>query len=156
MYGHESWAIKNAGQWRIDAFELCSRRLLRVPWTAEIKPVSPQGNQPWIFIRRTYAEAEVPILWPPDCKQPIHWKKPWWQERLRTRGEGAAEDEMVRYNHWLNGHEFEQTPGDSEGQGCWHAAGHGFTESQRDDLATDQQPLPKLWVNALSVNIIPA
>ena len=64
MYGCESWAIKKAECQRINAFELQSwRRLLRVPWTAR-KSVSPKGNQPWIFIRRT--DAEAPILWSPD------------------------------------------------------------------------------------------
>ena len=70
MYGCESWTIKKAEHWRIDALELwCWRRLLRVPWTArEIQPVHPKGNQSWIFIGRTDAEAETPILWPPDAK----------------------------------------------------------------------------------------
>ena len=61
MYGCESWTIKKAERSRIDAFKLwCWRRLLRVPWTAkEIKPVNPKGNQPWILIGRTDAEAEA-------------------------------------------------------------------------------------------------
>ena len=63
MYGYESWTIKKAECQRIYAFELCCwRRLLRVPWTKEIKPLNPKGNQPWIFTGRTDAEAE--ILWP--------------------------------------------------------------------------------------------
>ena len=69
MYGCESWTIKKAEHWRIDAFELwCWRRLLRVPWTARIQPVHSKGNQFWIFIGRTDAEAETPILWLPDAK----------------------------------------------------------------------------------------
>ena len=68
MYGCESWTIKNTEYWRIDAFQLwCWRRLLRVPWTARIKPVHPKGNQSWIFIGRTDAETEAPILWPPNA-----------------------------------------------------------------------------------------
>ena len=63
MYGCESWTIKKAESWRIDAFELwCWRRLLRVFARTEIKPVNPKGNQPWIFIRRTDAEAEAQHL----------------------------------------------------------------------------------------------
>ena len=54
----------------------------------EIKPVNPKGNQLWIFIGRTDAEAEAPILGPTWCKQPGHWKRPWCWERLRARGEG--------------------------------------------------------------------
>ena len=53
----------------------------------EIKPVKPKGNQSWIFIGRTYAEA--PILWPPDAEEPSHWKKPWCWERLKAKGGGG-------------------------------------------------------------------
>ena len=81
----------------------------------EIKPVNPKGNQPWIFIGRTNAEAEAPILWPPDAKNWLIWKDPdagkdWGQEEKAT-----AEDEMVGSHHWLNAQEFEQTQGNSEG-----------------------------------------
>ena len=66
IYGWESWTIKKAECQKLDAFELlCWRRLLRVPWTAR-NPVHPKGNPPSIFIGRTDAEAEAPILWPPD------------------------------------------------------------------------------------------
>ena len=80
----------------------------------EIKPANPKGNQPWIFIGRTYAEAEAPILWPPDAKSQFTRKDPdagkdWGQEE-----KGVTEDEMVGWHHWLNGHEIEQTVGDSE------------------------------------------
>ena len=74
MYGCESWAIKKAECRRIDAFELwCWRRLLSIPWTAqeyikEIQPVHPKGDQSWVFIGSTDAEAETPILWPPHAK----------------------------------------------------------------------------------------
>ena len=66
MYGCESWTIKKGKHWRTDAFELwCWRKLLRAPWICkEIQPVHPKGNQSWIFIGRT--DAEAPILWPPD------------------------------------------------------------------------------------------
>ena len=82
----------------------------------EIKPVNPKGNQPWTFIGRTDTEAEASILWPPDAKSWLTGKDPdagkdWGQEK------GAAEDEMVGWQHQLDGHEFQQTPGDSEGQG---------------------------------------
>ena len=72
MYGCESWTIIAEHQ-RIDAFELwCWRRLLTVPWIAEIQPVHPKGNQSWIFTGRTDAEAEAPILWPPETKKLTH------------------------------------------------------------------------------------
>ena len=70
MCGCESWTIKKSESWRIDALELwCWRRLLRVPWTARRSTlINPKGNQPWIFIGRTDAKAEAPILWPHDVK----------------------------------------------------------------------------------------
>ena len=83
----------------------------------EIKSVTPKGNEPWIFIRRTDAEAEVSVLWPPDGKSQLTGKDPdagkdWGQEE-----KGKTEDEMVGGHHRPNGHEFEQAPGDGEGQG---------------------------------------
>ena len=98
-YGCESWTIKKAECQRIDAFELwCWRRLLRVP-SKEIKLVNPKGNQPWIFIRRIVAEADAPILWPPDVKSWLIWKdidagRDWGQEEKRT-----TEDKMVGWHH---------------------------------------------------------
>ena len=82
----------------------------------EIKPVNPKGNQPWLFIGRTDGEAEAPILWPPDAESWLIGKDPdvgkdWGQEKWVT------EDEMVGWHHRLTGHQSEQTPGDSEGQG---------------------------------------
>ena len=69
MYGCESWTVKKAEHQRIDTSELwCWRRLLRVPWTAEIQPVHPKGDQSWVFIGRTDGKAEAPVLWPPHEK----------------------------------------------------------------------------------------
>ena len=118
MYGCESWTIKKAKHWRIDAFELwCWRRLLSLLDCKEIKPVNPNGNQSWLFIGRTDAEAETPIVWPPDAKNWLTGKdrdagKDWRQEE-----KGTIEDEMVGWHHWINGHEFEQAPraGDEQG-----------------------------------------
>ena len=116
MYECERWTIKKAECWRTDAFELwCWRRFLISLNRKEIKPVNPKENQPWIFTIRT--DAEAPIFWPPDRKRWLIGKDPdagkdWGQEK-----KGATEDEMVRWHHRLNGHEFEQTPGNNEGQG---------------------------------------
>ena len=81
----------------------------------EIKPVNSKGNQSWIFIGRTDAEAEAPILWPPDVKNWLIGKDPDAGEDWRQ--EKRWQDEMVGWHHRLNGHEFEQTVLDSEGQG---------------------------------------
>ena len=69
MYGCEIWTIQKAEHRRIDAFKLwCWRRLLRVPWTAEIQLVLPKGDQSWVFFGRSDAKAETPVLWPPHAK----------------------------------------------------------------------------------------
>ena len=108
MYGCESWSIKKAEHWRIDAFELWCWRRLKSPLNyKEIQPVHPKGNQSWIFIGRTNAEAETPILWPPDMKNWLIWKDPDAGKNWRWEEKGLTEDEMVGWHHWLSGHEFE-------------------------------------------------
>ena len=100
MYGCESWTIKKAEHRRIDVFELgCWRRLLSPLDNKEIKLVHPKGNQPWIFIGRTDAEAGGPILWPPDVKSQLTGKDPdaWKDWREREQGEAENKDK------WLDG-----------------------------------------------------
>ena len=109
----ETWALKNWNFWTVVLDKTLESPLYR----KEMKPVNPKGNQPWIFIGRTDAEAEAPILWPPDVKSQLLGKYPdvgkdWGQEEKRV-----TEDVMGGWHHWLNGHEFEQNPGNSEGQG---------------------------------------
>ena len=139
MYGCESWAIKKAECWRIDAFELVLEKTLDRPLDSkEIKPVNPKGNQFWIFIGRT--DAETPIIWPPDAKSWLIGKdsdagKDWGQEET-----GVTEDEMAGWNHRLNGHESEQALGVGDGQGslaCCSPWGH-------KELDTTE------WLNLLS------
>ena len=119
MYGCESWTIKKAECQRIHAFELwCWRGLLRVPWTARRSTLSSQWKDwCWIWSSNTLACLE----------DMTHKKRPWCWERLKAGGEGATEDEVVGWHHWLKGHEFEQAPGDGEGQGsqaCCSPWGH--------------------------------
>ena len=83
----------------------------------EIPPVHPKGNQTWIFIGRTDAEAETPIFWPPDVKNWLIWKDPDPGEDWRQEEKGATEDEMAGWHRQLNGHEFELTLGVGDGQG---------------------------------------
>ena len=134
----KSWTIKKAECQRIDAFELWFWKRLESPLDSkEIILVNHKGNQPWIFIGRTDAEAEAPILWPSDAKSRLIGKdsdsgKDWRQEE-----KGMTEDEMVGWHCWLNGHEFEQALGDSIGQGslvCFSLWGHkelDMTEEQQ-------------------------
>ena len=105
----------------------------------EIKPVTPKGNQPWIFTGRTEDEAKAPIFWPPNAKSWPTGKAPdagkdWGQEE-----KGVTEDKMVGWHHWLNGHEFQQTLGDGGRQGrlvCsvqfmgWQRARHDLVSEQ--------------------------
>ena len=97
----ESWAPKNWCFWAV-----VLEKTLESPLDCkEIQPVHSKGDQPWIFIERTDAEAETPKLWPPEAKNWLTGKEPdvdWrWEEK------GMTEDEMVEWHHWLNGHEFE-------------------------------------------------
>ena len=83
----------------------------------DIKPVNPKGSQSWIVIGRTDAEAETPTLWPPDVKDWLIWKDSAAGKDWRQEEKGLTEEEMVRWHHWLNGHEFEQVLGVGDGQG---------------------------------------
>ena len=90
MYGCESWTVKKAECWRIDAFELwCRRRLLKSPLDCkEIQPVHPKGDQSWVVSERTDAEAETPILWPPHAKSLLIGKDSDARKGLRAGGVG--------------------------------------------------------------------
>ena len=93
----------------------------------EIKPVNPKGNQSWIFLGRTDAEAEAPILWPPDAKSRLTGKNPDAGKDWRQEEKGMTGDEMVGWHHWIDRHEFDQAPGNGEGQGslaCCSPQGH--------------------------------
>ena len=83
----------------------------------KIKLVHPKGNQPRIFIGRTGAEAEAPVLWPPDVKSWLFGRDPDAKEDRKQKEKGTTEDEMVGWHHWLDGHESEQALGDGKGQG---------------------------------------
>ena len=83
----------------------------------EIKLVNPKGNQPWIFIGKTDAKAETPILWPPDAKNWLIGKDPDAGKDWRQEKKGKTEDEMAGWHHQLDGHEFEQALGVGDGQG---------------------------------------
>ena len=109
----ESWALKNRCFWT-----LVLEKTLESPlYCKEIQPVHPKGNQPWLFIGRTDAEAETPILWPPDAKNWLTGKDPDAGKDWRQEEKGMTEDKMVGCHHQHSGLEFEQTPGDGKGQG---------------------------------------
>ena len=128
MYGCESWTIKKAEHWRIDAFELwCWRRLFCVPWTAgrsnqsNLKVMSPEYSLKGLMLNLKL-QYFGHLMWKANSEKDADSEKVWGQEEKR-----AIEDEMVGWYHQLNGHEFVQTPGNSEVQGsmlCWSSWGH--------------------------------
>ena len=146
----ESWALKNWCFWIVVLEETLESPL---DYT-EIQPVRPKGNQSWIFIGRTDAKAEAPVFWPPAVKSQLTRKDPdagkdWGREK------GIAEDEMVGWQHRLNGHEFEQTLGDGKEQGSLACSVHGVAKSwiplnewttttnQKQDIYSFKIPLQK-------------
>ena len=119
MYGCKSWTVKKAECRRIDGFWIVVlEKTLESPLDSkEIHPVHSKGDQAWVFIGRTDAKAETPILWPPHAKSWLIGKdsdtgRDWGQEE-----KGMTEYEMAGWPHWLDGHESEWTPGVGDGQG---------------------------------------
>ena len=144
----ESWAPKN---WCFCAVVL--EKTLESPLDCkEIQLVHPKGDQSWVFIGWTDAEAETPILWPPDGKSWLIWKDPdagrdWGQEE-----KGTTEDEMVGWHYRLNGHgsgELKELLTDRE---AWHAAVHGVTKS-RTQVSDWTELNSELWENIKQSNI---
>ena len=112
MYGCESWAIKKAEHQRIDAVDLWFWRTLESLLDCqEIQPVHLKGNQSWIFIGRTDAEAKALILWLPDAKNWLIWKDPHAGKDWRQEEKEMTEDDMVEWHHRFDGHEFKQALG---------------------------------------------
>ena len=134
----ESWVPKNWCFWTV-----VLEKTLESPLDCkEIQPAHPKGDQSWVFIGKTDAEAETPILWPPHAKSWLIGKdsdagRDWGQEE-----KGTTEDDMVGWHHWFDGHEFEQAPGVGDGQGslaCCSPWGH--KESDMTEWVNYTDPL---------------
>ena len=120
----EGWAPTN---WCFQTVVL--EKTLESPMTCEeIQPVHPKGDQPWLFSGRTDAEAEAPILWPPDATSWLTEKDPDAGKDWGLEEKGTTEDKVIGWHHWLNGLEFElqEMVKDRE---AWHAAVHGVMKS---------------------------
>ena len=108
----EGWVLRNWCSWTV-----VLEKTLESPLDCKkIKPVNPKGNQSWIFIGRTDAEAEALILWPANVKNWLFWKDPDAGKDGGQEEKGATEDDMIGWHHIHNGHKSEQTPGKNEGQ----------------------------------------
>ena len=144
MYGCESWTITNNERWIIDAFELwCWRRFKSSLYYKKIKPVNSKGNQSWILTGRTDAEAETPILWPPDAKNWLIGKSLGAGKDWRPEEKGTIEDEMVGWHPQFDGYEFEQAPGSwwrtgrldvRQSMGSWGVGHDWATELNCDNI----------------------
>ena len=122
----ESWVLKNWCFWTV-----VLEKALESPLDCkEIKPVNPKGNQSWIFIGRTDAEMEAPILWPPDARNWLTGKDPDAGKDWRREEKGTTEHEMVGWHHWLDGHELEQALGVGDGQGSLACCIHRVAKSR--------------------------
>ena len=118
IYGCESWTIKKAELWRIDALTVVLEKTLESPLDCkEIQPVNLKRNQSWIFIGRTDVEAEDPVFWPPDVKNWFLRKNPDAGQDWRQEEKEMTEDAIVGWHHQLDGHKFEQALGVGYGQG---------------------------------------
>ena len=126
----ESWTQK-AENWCF--WTVVLEKALESPLDSKkIKPVNPKVNQSWIFIGRTDAEAETPMLWPPDVKNWLLRKDPDAGKDRRWEEKDVTDDEMVGWHYRLNGHEFEWTPGVGDGQGglaCCSPWGHNESDT---------------------------
>ena len=152
MYGCESWTVKKAESWRIDALTVVLKKILESPLNSkEIKPVNPKGNQSWIFIGRTDAEAETPIRWPPAVKSWLIWKYPDAGKDWGQAEKGTTEDEMAGW------HEFEQTLRDSEGQGSLACCSPwGRKESDKTEWLKNKQQRERVtlqWRNLADITL---
>ena len=138
----ESWVAKNWCFWTV-----VLEKTLESPLDCkEIKPVNPKGNQPWVFIGRTDAEAETPILWPPDVKNWFIWKDPDARKDWGQEEKGTTEDGLVGWHHQLNGHGFGWNLGIGDGQGGLMCCGSwGDKESDKTE-----------WLNWTELITLPA
>ena len=149
----EGWALRSWYFWTV----VLEKTLESSLDCKEVKPVNLKGNQPWIFIGRTDAEAETPILWPPDVKNWLVWKDPDAGKDWRQEEKGTTEDEMVGWHHRFSEHEFEEALEDGDGQeglACcspWGRKTSCVTCRHQEAVQKIAQPLASLLGGRLSL-----
>ena len=131
MYGCESWTIKKAECWTTGASALwCWRRLLRVSWTARrsnqsiLKEINPEYSLEGLMLK---LKLNILATW---CEELTHLKRPWSGKDWKQEENGTTEDEMVRWHHWLDGHEFGKLQELVMEREAWRATVHGVAKSQ--------------------------
>ena len=161
--GYEIWTIKKAECQRIDIFELLVlNKTLESPLDCkEIKRVNPKGNKSRMLIGSTDAEAETPIIWPPDAKNWLLGRAPDAGKDWRWEEKGTTENEMAAWSHWHNGHDFEQPLGVGDGGEAWHASVHGVIKSWTwmsywPELATCWRRISQCIVEYLAAHWLPS
>ena len=128
-------SFSNAGKWKGKVnwcfWTVVLEKTVESPLDCkEIQPVHPKGNQSWVFIGSTDAEAGTPVLWPPDAKNWLTGKDPDAGKDWRKEEKGTTKDEKVGWHHWLDRHEFEQALGAGDGQGRLVSMGSESAQSQ--------------------------
>ena len=136
----ESWVQKNWCFWTV----VLEKTLENPLDFKEIQPAHPKGDQSWVFIGITGVAAETPIFWPPDAESWLIWKDPDAGNDWRQEEKGTTEDEMVKWPHRLNGHEFGLTPGVGDGQGGLVCCG---SWSHKESDMTEQLNWTEHWRN---------
>ena len=155
MYGCENWTIKKAEHWRVDAFELwCWRRFLRVPWTSRrlnqsiLKKINTEY---WGVLK---LKLKLQYFGHLMQRADSLGENPDAGKDRRQEEKGTTEDEMVGWHHWLNGHEFEQAPGDSEGQEsltCCNPWGHKKSDTNGQQQIKNRATIIKNYIKKMVI-----
>ena len=148
----ESWVPKHWCFWTV----VLEKTLENPLDCKEIPPVHPEGDQSWVLIGRTDVEAKTPLLLPPEMESWLIWKDPDAGKDWRQEEKGMTENEMAGWPHWLDGHEFEWTPGAGDRQGglvCWDSWGRKESDTTERLIWSDSHTSLFLYLEITSCNL---